>query len=462
MTRTALYARLSQDRNGESTSIDRQLADSRAFASARGWEVVEEYTDRDLSAYSGAERPGLEAMLSAVQDGHVDVVVAWKLDRLLRRSRDWERVWSIAEAAGANVATVQDSIDTSSPMTGKLVPRLMTMVGELESESISIRARSKAAEIARAGRHHGGGTRPFGLSADWSRVRPTEAALIHEAARRVLDGDSLHGIAIEWNQRGVKTSTGGHWRAEALRQMLVSPRIAGLRSHRGAIVGSGGYPAILDEPTFRALEARLQQRRGSRGPQPRAHLLSGILHCSRCGRPMVGHRDENDVVRYMCQPKPRGCGGTLIKAAPMDDMIREAVLDYLDTPALASAIEAHESQSVATVDLEALHTDEQALEQLAIDHYADRRIGRSEFLAARDVLEARVKAAKTKMSRTNGTGRLRSIMGLGSALRQAWDTETFDWRRALILAVVESIVVRPGRHGFNQFDPSRATISWRY
>src|SRR5437773_7836486 len=158
MTRTALYARLSQDRNGESTGTDRQLADARAVAAARGWQVVAEHVDRDLSAYSGTERPGFEQLLADVEGGSIDLILAWKLDRLLRRPRDFERVWALCEAAGANIATVRDGIDTSAPMVGKLLPRFMAAFAELESESISVRARSKAQEIARAGRHHGGGT----------------------------------------------------------------------------------------------------------------------------------------------------------------------------------------------------------------------------------------------------------------------------------------------------------------
>jgi site-specific DNA recombinase len=461
MTRTALYARLSQDRSGESTSTDRQLADARAMAAARGWEVVAEYVDRDLSAYSSADRPGWEQLLADVEAGAIDVVVSWKLDRLLRRPRDFERLWSLAEPAGVNLLTVRDGIDTSAPMVGKLLPRFMAAFAELESESISVRARSKHAEIAKAGRHHGGGTRPFGLSADWKRIQPKEAVLVREAASRILNGESLRGVATDWNRRGIRTSTGGEWRAETLRQTLVSPRIAGLRRHHGAVVGSGGYPAIVDEPTFRALEAALSQRNGSRGPQARAYLLSGFLRCSRCGRAMTGHRDENGTVRYLCMPKPRGCGGMTIKGEPADELIREAILHRLDGPELAAALREREQDSRAAAESEQLRGDEAALEQLARDHYVDRMISRAEFLAARDALEHRIAAARKRQAKRNGSGLLAGLAGAQQLARARWEAGDLEWRRSVIAPLVERIDVAPALRGRNRFDPNRLSPVWR-
>jgi len=464
MTRAVLYARLAQDRNGESTATARQLADARAFAASRGWEVTGEYIDRDLSAYSGAERPGFEALCVSVEAGEVDVILAWKLDRLLRRPRDFERVWSLCEAAGANIATVRDGIDTSAPMVGKLLPRFMAAFAELESESISVRAKSKAAEIARAGRHHGGGTRPFGLSADWSRIRPKEAAFAREAASRILAGESLRGVALDFNRRGVWTSTGGRWRPEALRQMLASPRLAGLRAHHGAIVGSGGYPAILDEATYRRLEALLRQRKGSRGPQARSYLLSGILHCGHCGRPMLGHRDDHGVLRYLCLAKPRGCGRTTIKGEPADTLVRDMVLTAIDSHELGQALHDREQDAAAAAEADRLRADELALEELARDYYAEHRIGRAEYLAARDLLEARIAAARKRQTRRNGSGLLAGLAGSGELARRAWEAGDLEWRRALIGAIVERIDVCAAVRGRNAFDPMRLVggFHWRY
>jgi len=107
--------RLSKDRTGE-TSTARQEADARALAKARGFKVVEAFSDLDLSAYrQGVVRPAYEAMLAAAQAGELDAVVVWKVDRLARSLREFVRVTEPLDAGGALVS-VNESLDTSTPM----------------------------------------------------------------------------------------------------------------------------------------------------------------------------------------------------------------------------------------------------------------------------------------------------------------------------------------------------------
>jgi hypothetical protein len=60
-------------------------------------------------------------------------------------------------------------------------------------------------------------------------LEPAEQELIEEAATRVLRGESLRSIAMDWNKRGVKTVGGGTWQGSMIRRVLMSPRIAGLK-----------------------------------------------------------------------------------------------------------------------------------------------------------------------------------------------------------------------------------------
>src|SRR5207253_3046194 len=124
--RAAIYARLSRDREGNQTATLRQVDDCRAFAAARGWDVVATYEESDVSASGKVRRPEYERMVGDLAAGAFDVVLAWKLDRLLRRPADWEDLWRRCEKVGANVATVSDGIDTTTPLAGKLLPRILT------------------------------------------------------------------------------------------------------------------------------------------------------------------------------------------------------------------------------------------------------------------------------------------------------------------------------------------------
>jgi DNA invertase Pin-like site-specific DNA recombinase len=463
VTRAIAYARLSRDRDGTQTATARQLSDCRKFADAKGWEIVAEYEDADLSAYNAkVTRPGFEAVKSAVEVGEADIVLAWKLDRLLRRPRDFEDLWKLCEERGAHIATVTDGIDTSTPMAGLLVPRILSTFAELEGSNLSVRERRKHEETAKAGRRSGGGHRPFGLTRDWSAEVPDEADAIRAAVDHVVSGGTIYSVARGWNDRGLKTPTGGQWNSQKVRSMLRSPRLAGLREHRGEIVGAAVWPAIVAPDTHEKLRAILAARKAPE--REGRYLLTGMLRCGKCGsRLYVRRRSVDRIRRYGCEKQAHdgSCGGIHIIAEPLEDFVRDLVLDYLDSPALAAALDAHERKA-ETVDLDALRADERALEELSRDYYTERMITRGEYLVARDALEGRIKSQRARLARTNGTGPLRAVAGLGASLRDAWEHEGLDWQRQVLSAVVDRIVIGPAVRGRNAFDPGRASVEWRY
>jgi site-specific DNA recombinase len=145
--------------------------------------------------------------------------------------------------------------------SGRLHFRIKGAVARHESEHRAERLRLKHDEIARAGGHHGG-PRPFGFEYEpvvlrdgrtayrfTGRLEETEAELIGEAARRLLNGESVYGILADWERLGIRSPKGNLWLATSFRNMLTSPRIAGLRVHQGEVVGPAAWPPILDRGT---------------------------------------------------------------------------------------------------------------------------------------------------------------------------------------------------------------------
>src|SRR5690606_41247565 len=97
--KAAIYARISLDRDGTYIKVENQLGPCHAFVEERGWEVGQVFVDNDLSATSGVERPELEALLRS----QPQEIVAWHLDRLIRRLDNLERVI----AHGAHVQDIK-------------------------------------------------------------------------------------------------------------------------------------------------------------------------------------------------------------------------------------------------------------------------------------------------------------------------------------------------------------------
>jgi len=169
----AIYARISQHRDGTRLGVARQLTDCRTEAERLGWTVAEEYVDDDISAYSGKRRPGYERMLADIAEGRRDAVIAWHIDRLHRRPIELEELArTCAQAGVTDLRTVHGSFDLGT-VVGLLVARLLAAVAANESDSKRRRGQRKMQEVAEKGLPHmGGDYRPFGFMDDRSPTVP--------------------------------------------------------------------------------------------------------------------------------------------------------------------------------------------------------------------------------------------------------------------------------------------------
>ncbi len=138
---------------------------------------------------------------------------------------------------------------------------------------LAVRAREAQEGISRIG-----GRRAYGFSRDMSEHLPDEVARIGEAAERVLRGKSLRSVCSDWNDQEVPTVTGRPWTVQTLTTILTSPRIAGLRTHHGEVVGVGEWKRIIDEDRHDALVSALSPKR-SRPRRGRTYPLTGLMVC---------------------------------------------------------------------------------------------------------------------------------------------------------------------------------------
>jgi len=299
---TSIYVRQSQDKLGDTLAVSRQLEACRELCESRSWPVVEVFTDNDTSATSGKTRPGFDALLASNPKG----IVVWHVDRLVRLSKDLERVIDL----GVNVYAVKSGhVDLSNP-AGRAVAKTITAWAQYEGEQKA--TRQVAANLQRAQRGQVLWTRrPFGYDRDGSTVRivKSEAVEIRKAARKVLRRSTVASIAADLNSRGVTTTTGGQWTVTSLKRALLSPRVAGRVVSKGEDYGVSGL-AILDADTADRLAAVLRDPRRKVAPSTQVkYLLSGLAVCGRQGcadAPMFATSNPKGVLVYRC----RTCYGT--------------------------------------------------------------------------------------------------------------------------------------------------------
>ena len=423
--------------------------------------MLAEFVDDDVSAYSGTKRPQYRAMLEAIGDGDVDAVLVWHMDRLHRRPIELEEFVAVCAASGVkDVVTLHGEFDLGTG-DGLLVARLIGVVAANESDAKSRRTKRKQLELAQAGKPSGGGVRSFGFQDDRVTLDESEAAVIRDLATRFLAGEPLTTLTNWLQDNGVRTVMGKEWRTTTVRNLLKSPRIAGLREYQGQVIGKAVWPAIITEEEHTQIVAILTDPARRTNRTARRYLLSGLCRCSKCGAKMVTGQSRGRR-RYMCRSGADfgGCGGIMISAT-VEDLVADAVLYRLDTPALAAAIDGRNRADETGAALsESIAADAAKLEELA-QMWADGDLSSAEWRKARQTIDARLTANRRRQVQRAGSTVIAGHVGNASALRAQWPDLPLGRQAGIVRALIDHISIQPGTTGARSVDPSRVEIRWR-
>src|SRR3989339_1129539 len=203
--KAAIYTRVSTDTQADKdfNSCESQELKIRSFISSQeNMEVYKVYSDQ---GYTGAniDRPALMEMLHAIQQGKIDVVISYKIDRLTRSPKDFYQLIEVLEKHNANFISVTERFDTSTP-SGRLLRNIMLTFAQFERELISERTRDKMIERAKAGLFNGGNI-PFGYT-----IKKKQLILNNSEAKKVrinydlyLSNGSLHKIYNTLNKENI-------------------------------------------------------------------------------------------------------------------------------------------------------------------------------------------------------------------------------------------------------------------
>jgi DNA invertase Pin-like site-specific DNA recombinase len=128
--RTAIYARVST----KDQSCELQLRDLRAYCSARGFTLLQEYVD---TGFSGAKdsRPALNELVAAARKRKFDAIIVWRFDRFARSTKHLLLALEEFRSLGIQFISYQENIDTSSPL-GQALFTIVSAVAQLERDLI--------------------------------------------------------------------------------------------------------------------------------------------------------------------------------------------------------------------------------------------------------------------------------------------------------------------------------------
>lgn len=475
MVRVFIYCRLSREGG---RSVERQEQDGRRLAAQRGWEIVEVFKEWvSASEFSKAARKEwrrligtIEGVKDEIKAGQEYAVIFWMEDRSARHIvQAWEFVKVCKDAGLTRIVLPSYEYDLADPEDeAKFMGEVLH--AQREMAKMSKRIRRAKLEAAQNGERHAGGSREFGTVGAGKNVVSSEQAkreqdLIREAANRVLTGDSLRGIVLDWLDREIRTTTGKAFVNATLRQMLLSPRIAGYRVHHGKLHPAQWEPIIPVEKweALRAILTDPARKINLRGGTPR-YLLSGLVYCGKCGKRMWGRIRYNygkeQPAAYVC-PAYReygNCGGIGRNMAKVDALITEALFQAVEADALSHASRAvhGDSDDPAQELYEQLAHDTGLLDRLE-DKVAEELIRPETAKRKRAEIERRMERARAKLDQL---GHRRVAASIPRNLRAEWEGYSLDRKRAILRAVLDKIIIHPQGSGY-QFDPGAIEPVWK-
>ncbi len=345
LIRCAVYTRQSVVRAGgdpalASCAMQRSLCTEFIRSMAwRGWHPIGEHFDDQ--GYSGAtiERPGLERLIARIQDGDIQRVIVYRLDRLTRKLTDWALLARVFERFNVGLTVVHGAIDAEPGSLARLQLNLLATFAELERDMIGERlADARAAKKARGER--AAGRVPLGYAADPKTkqlvIVDSEAAVVRWFFTHAGSGKSTAELVARANTLRLVEKNGkrGEWSARAVLRLLQNPVYAGRRPDGAAAVHTALVPTDLFERVQAAIAARKTRATRSRGKideREDPFLLRGLLVCEQCGRTMttsmstaLTKKSAAKALRYY-RCRTDGCDGGQVAATEVEDMVLDAL-----------------------------------------------------------------------------------------------------------------------------------------
>jgi len=282
--RCAIYTRKSSEEGLEQefNSLHAQREACEAFIASQrseGWVLVrDQYDDGGISGGT-LERPGLKRLMADIEDGLVDVVVVYKIDRLSRSLADFAKLVEVFDRNGVTFVSVTQSFNTTTSM-GRLTLNILLSFAQFEREVTAERIRDKVAASRKKGMWMGG-VPPYGYRVENRKllVDETAAAHVRWIFARFIEIGSCTVLAREVGARGLGTPRGNQIDKKYLYRMLSNRAYLGEAVHKGDSY-PGEHEAIIDRETWDRVHAILQESPRKRAARTRAEtpaLLKGLL-----------------------------------------------------------------------------------------------------------------------------------------------------------------------------------------
>lgn len=283
--RCAVYTRKSSEEGLEQefNSLHAQREACEAYIASQrseGWVLVrDQYDDGGVSGGT-LERPALKRLMQDVDEGLVNIIVVYKIDRLSRSLADFAKLVEVFDRNGVTFVSVTQSFNTTTSM-GRLTLNILLSFAQFEREVTAERIRDKFAASRKKGMWMGGSI-PYGYVIENRKLQvvPEHAEQVRWIFAQFLKIGSCTLLAREVDARGMRTAKGHPVDKKYVYRMLNNRTYLGEAVHKENSY-PGEHAAIIDRDTWDKVHAILQESPRKRAARTRSEtpaLLKGLVY----------------------------------------------------------------------------------------------------------------------------------------------------------------------------------------
>ena len=505
MKTTAIYVRVSTDRQAQAQTIQQQVERLQAYLATEGQTLPEDHIFRD-DGYSGSSlnRPGLDQLRDRLKRACFERVLITSPDRLARRFVHQMLIMEEFERASCEVQFLDRPM--SQDPHDQLLLQIRGAVAEYERVLIAERMRRGRQQRLRSGTLLPWTTPPYGYRSapdcprdpSGVRIEPIEGVLVQELFVRYLEPrGSLLGLAKYLLDLHVPSPHGNpRWSAASLRGILTNPTYTGRlcvgrrrsrpprtrrsatrplgKPARGADFTSpeewtflGSIPVLVTEDIFDQVQQKLalNMKQATRNNKSHLYLLRALVSCGACQSACISRTTNGGRSYYACrclaQPLYSGndkrCRSRYIPADQLDHIVWSDICQLVSQPdaivtALQRAHDGHWLPQQLQARREALRKSQATLRQqverlteaylAGVVHLSEYQRRRHE-LDTRDAgLEQQAKELGAQVDRQKETSQMAaSIEDFCRRIQAGLANASFTQRRTLVELLVDRVLV---------------------
>jgi site-specific DNA recombinase len=451
--RCAIYRRVSTEmQREEGYSLEAQKSRLISYAESQGWTVVGDYSDEGVSA-KNMERPALQRLLRDMKKGHFDVILTYKLDRLVRSVGDLNELLTMFDKNNVKYKSATEMFDTTSAM-GRFFIMIVGAMAQWERENLAERVKLGMTRRHEEGQRNGAKP-PYGYNLiDGALVVNEEEA---KWVRFIFDSYASKGrrtIAVDLNNRGLRTKEGNTWNDFNIHYIATNPvyygslrwnyrKLSGAKTGEEIIV-DGDHEGIITKEKFDEVQSIRVKRKGTGFRSDTDYPYTGVLRCARCGGTMYGsRRKRKDGYHRYYKCMNRFKSGTCNMPILPEEVLDEELVKKLDmnNTEINEIIEIKKNDELnideITSELKRIEKAKQKLKTL----FTWDDITESEYKNEMETLKDRELELNRMTEKKEAITDVSEYILFFESLPLIWGEMEFDERKKFLTKYIKSIVV---------------------